>query len=135
MLHIFSHGTPGALLRGGQPVDADMLLARPELTAAISESLAGNATVILYGCSVASGSVGRRFVDLLEAELGVAVVASDGPVGAAVLGGSWDRLGLGSAIETACSPAARAGYAGLLANFTGTTGNDILYGGAGLTRS
>ncbi len=88
-LHVLSHGEPGALRLAGERVDRTALAARPAALAAIAGRLAADAEVVLYGCSVAAGSVGRGFVDNLETSLGVAVAASAGPVGA---GGARRRL-------------------------------------------
>src|SRR5690606_28221207 len=92
-------------------------------------SLTADAEVVLYGCSVAAGAAGRRFVRLLEEALRVPVFASPRPVGAAVLDGSWDLPGLLPG-RLAFSAAARAGHPGLFA-ITGTGDNDTLPGTTG----
>jgi Ca2+-binding RTX toxin-like protein len=128
-LHVLSHGEPGALLLAGERIDLAGLAARSGVLADIADSLAADARVVLYGCSVAAGPAGRGLLDYLEGSFGVAVAASEAPVGAAALGGGWALRGRGNApVETAFTPAARAAYAGLLANLTGTAGNDTLTG-------
>lgn len=129
-LHILGHGEAGALLLAGERLDADELVRRPAALASMAAALAPDATVVLYGCAVMAGATGRSFVDRLEAELGVAVVASAKPVGAAALGGTWDLPGLPTLDRLAFSQAAREAYAGMLASTTGTAGNDALTGTA-----
>lgn len=124
-LHILCHGEPGALLLADERINGDALLARPGTLERIARALAADAEVVLYGCSVAAGSVGRAFLDLLEAGLGVAVAAAEAPVGAAALGGDW-RIGRrdGATVEPMFSPGALAAYPGVLATATLTTGDD-----------
>ncbi len=130
-LHILSHGEPGALQLAGERVDEATLALRPGPLAAIARSLGADASVVLYGCSVAAGSAGRRFLDRIEAELGAAVAAAPGPVGATALGGDWTLFWGGATARPAFAPMARAAYPGLLASFTGTAGNDTLVGSDG----
>lgn len=125
-LHILSHGEPGILLLAGEAIDRAAVAAQHGALATIAEALASNAAVLLYGCSVAAGPVGQRFVDDLEAVLGVTVAASLGPVGSSALGGGWSlhaRQGL--AHDLAFTPEAQAAYAAVLVGVpTLTTGND-----------
>lgn len=131
-LHILSHGMPGALLLAGGRIDVPALAMRPGVLADIAGALAADAQVVLYGCSLAAGPAGHRFVDFLEASLGVAVAASVTPVGAEALGGSWKLRGrYGRAVAPAFAEAACAAYAGLLVSQTDTAGNDTLTGTAG----
>src|SRR5690606_13054326 len=117
-LHILGHGEPGALLLAGERIDAVALAAGAEALAGIAAALAGNATVTLYGCSVAAGSAGIGFLDFLEIALGVEVAASSGPVGALSLGGGWTLRGRdGTPVEPVFAPVARADYPGLLSMF------------------
>lgn len=116
-LHILSHGEPGALRLAGELIELPGLVMRPAVLADIAAALTADAQVVLYGCSLAAGPSGRRFLDYLEASLGVAVAASVTPVGAAVLGGGWTLRGrYGEPVASAFAPAARAAYPDLLAD-------------------
>ena len=100
----------------GERVDLPALAASPWALETIAGALADDASVVLYGCSVAAGPAGRNFLFSLEACLGVAVAASDGPVGSATQGGRWNLRGRdGAAFDPAFAPAARAAFPGLLA--------------------
>ncbi|MEQ9329918.1 DUF4347 domain-containing protein [Thalassobaculum sp.] len=130
-LHILSHGESGELHLAGERIDLPGLAMRWAVLADIAGSLSDDAEVVLYGCSVAAGPSGRRFVSYLEAALGAPVAASVAPVGAAARGGSWILRGPdGTVVEPGFGPAARAAYAGLLAT-SGTVGNDTLTGTVG----
>jgi hypothetical protein len=111
-LHVLSHGRPGALELTAGCVDAAALAAYPGLVSALRAALSDDAEVVLYGCSVAAGGQGRAFVDAVARALGVRVMASDRPVGAAELGGSWD---FPHGARLAFDEAARAAYPGDLA--------------------
>lgn len=131
-LHLLSHGEPGTLLLAGERVDLGMLADSGDALDAIAATLADDATVILYGCSVAGGVEGQQFLEALELALGVPVAAADAPVGAEALGGSWDiRLRSGTHVDTAFSGEARAAFSGVLASTTGTAGNEALTGTTG----
>ncbi|WP_157089327.1 DUF4347 domain-containing protein, partial [Oceanibaculum pacificum] len=124
-LHIISHGEPGALHLAGERIDAAALAERRETLARIGAALDPDASVVLYGCSVAAGSAGRHFIDVLEDALGVGVAASADPVGAAALGGGWllqrrDR----APVELAVTAETQAAFAGLLDSVTLTDGDD-----------
>jgi|GEM_PF-1111909 len=114
-LHIFSHGAPGALLLGNGRIDAERLLQCSELIKTWQPAFAENAQIVLYGCEVGQGELGREFVNLLARLLNVDVVASTQKVGANTLGGRWlfdvatgDHVG-----PLALNANARAAYAGV----------------------
>jgi hypothetical protein len=130
-LHILSHGEPGALQLAGERIDVPALAIQRGVLGDIADSLATDATVTLYGCSVAAGKLGRGFLEYLEASLGADVAASVSPVGAAGLGGGWTVRGRdGAAFEPAFAAEARAAFPGLLANTTGTAAAEVLSGTA-----
>ncbi|MGB5975664.1 MAG: DUF4347 domain-containing protein, partial [Nodosilinea sp.] len=87
-VHIFSHGEPGRLWLSGQPFDQTGLYHSEEVQR-WAQRLRG-ASLWLYGCGVAAGDVGQRFVAALRQLSGAAIAASTTPTGAASLGGSWE---------------------------------------------
>ena len=114
-LHVLSHGAPGRLRLAGRDIDRRALLAHPSILAAMRGALAGGGEMVLYGCSVAAGASGARFVAGLAAVLGVSVIASDVPVGNPAVGGSWQAF---PDARCAFGAAGRAAYPGLLASGT-----------------
>ncbi|WP_193186591.1 DUF4347 domain-containing protein [Nisaea sediminum] len=103
-LHILSHGEPGALILANTRVDTEILGRSSKYLDAIRSSLAWDADIVLYGCSVGAGNTGREFVDALEKRLGAEVLASALPVGA---GWGWGAF---AAALTAFAPESAARY-------------------------
>jgi len=87
-LHILSHGGAGVLQLGQTMVTAQELHSRGDAVEAWRSNLAQDATIFLYGCSVAEGQDGRELVDLLAALTGATVAASTDATGAEALGGN-----------------------------------------------
>jgi len=126
VLHIVSHGEPGVLLLAGDRIDLPGLAIRPGVMVDLANALAEDAAVLLYGCSIASGPAGGRFLEYMAAALGAPVAASLGPVGDASCGGGWTlrRPEGGPIAAPAFSAEACAAYPGLLAAATLTVGAD-----------
>ncbi|MDF1794394.1 MAG: DUF4347 domain-containing protein, partial [Thalassobaculaceae bacterium] len=114
-LHILAHGAPGILRLSGAVVDRAGLASRPALIDTIRHALAGDAEIILYGCSVAGGAAGAAFVTGLTDLLGCPVLACEHPVGGAGAGGTWPAA---NRLPLAFDAAATATYPGLLPAFT-----------------
>lgn len=88
-LHLITHGAPGELHLGERRLtSADFSGNRDELHA-IAAALREDGEFLLYGCEVAAGAEGRRFVDALADITGLKVAAATHKVGAAELGGDW----------------------------------------------
>ncbi|MCU0566305.1 MAG: DUF4347 domain-containing protein, partial [Oculatellaceae cyanobacterium Prado106] len=85
-IHIVSHGEPGTLHLGNTTVNGETLSKyRSQLQqwTQVSE-------ILLYGCRVAAGEVGRSFVQKLHDWTGGAIAASTTLIGSTALGGNWD---------------------------------------------
>lgn len=81
--------------------------------------------ILLYGCEVAQGKIGQRFIEQLALLTGVNVAASTTLTGSTELGGDWlleANIGMVQASPLQLS------YQGVLATFIGTPGNDVLNG-------
>ncbi|MCW0216714.1 MAG: DUF4347 domain-containing protein, partial [Prosthecobacter sp.] len=88
--HVVSHGGPGVLQLGRQRLDREAL-GQMDLAAFenIRTALDPQGEVLLYGCEVASGSDGMRFLKMLSDRLGTVVTASVNKTGSSSLGGDW----------------------------------------------
>ncbi len=115
-VHLFSHGAPGVLQLGATLLDDAGLAGRGAELAVLREALAPGADLLLYGCDVAAGLAGERFLHTLSAATGADVAASVDPSGSALLGGDWELESSTGAIaaESALTPAGQAGFGGLL---------------------
>ena len=115
-LHILSHGEPGALVLAGSRIDLGALVLSHTATDTIAASLAVNASVVLYGCSVLAGPKGSAFARFLGVALSAEVSGSLMPVGSLALGGDWILRNVrGDWVDPIFTSQARATYPALLA--------------------
>lgn len=87
-LHLLGHGAAGEIRLGRSALGRRWLQTLPPLRWAgpLQE-------ICLWSCGTAAGDHGRACLQLLADRCGVVVHASEHPVGAAALGGSW-QLGI-----------------------------------------
>ncbi|XHX79436.1 MAG: Calx-beta domain-containing protein [Stenomitos frigidus ULC029] len=88
-LHIVSHGEAGGLDFGTGKLNLQEL---PEYAAQLqswSKALTDDADILLYGCNVAQGELGKAFTSILSQLTGADIAASDDLTGGALLGGNW----------------------------------------------
>ncbi len=116
-LHILSHGRPGQVLVGTSGFTTQQLYTQAQSITGWASAFAPNAHLLLYGCDVAAGEVGRDFVHTLAELTGTHVAAATHPVGAASLGGRWqlDYQTGETAPPLALDAAGQAAYTGILA--------------------
>jgi hypothetical protein len=123
-VHVLTHGSDGALQLGATRLDAQTLLRRAAEVGAWGSALAADGDLLLYGCDLAAGDAGQRFVQDLAALTGADVAASTDRTGAAALGGNWVLEHHSGAIEAGAlvSAAAQAEWAGTLVTVTVDSG-------------
>jgi Ca2+-binding RTX toxin-like protein len=88
-IHVVSHGASGRLFLGGATLSSANLGDYSDELSAIGAALADGGDLLLYGCNVAAGAVGRRFIERLAGFTGANVAASTNLTGATALGGDW----------------------------------------------
>ncbi|MBW4683313.1 MAG: DUF4347 domain-containing protein [Microcoleus vaginatus WJT46-NPBG5] len=97
-IHIVSHGSPGCLYLGNtqlNPHNVDLYansLQQWVKYLNIGNFVGGNnspASILLYGCDVAAGELGKAFVLGLSQLTGADIAASINPTGSAAKGGDW----------------------------------------------
>ena len=89
-LHLLCHGSSGALHMGSATLEHANLPRYATLVNTLSKAMAEDGQWLLYGCNVAQGADGRRFVQALRLATGLNVAAASHKVGAQELGGSWE---------------------------------------------
>jgi len=89
-IHIVSHGGPGRLYLGDMALTADQLTERWQDLVTLSQALGLEGDILLYGCDVARGVEGIRFVNRLAHTLSAGISASNDPTGNSSLGGDWN---------------------------------------------
>jgi uncharacterized repeat protein (TIGR01451 family) len=116
-LHILSHGQPGQVLLGTSGLTTQQLYTQAQSITGWASAFAPGAHLLLYGCNVAAGAVGRDFVQTLAELTGTHVAAATHPVGAASLGGRWqlDYQTGAPAPPLALDALGQAAYTGILA--------------------
>ncbi len=115
-VHVIAHGRPGALIVGGETLDAAALSAHAAEFASWRRVLAPGADILLYGCGTGRGLEGEALLRGLHAVTGADVAASTTPTGAAARGGDWTLEAHVGPIEHALpvAPSALARWDGLL---------------------
>ena len=88
-VYVVSHGAEGALVIGGQSYTADTIAQHRAELADIGRALAADGDLLLYGCDIAEGSAGERFIDAVAQATQADVAASTNATGAAALGADW----------------------------------------------
>ncbi len=88
-VHILSHGSAGALALGNTRLNANNLKEVEQELEGWGESLAEGGDIQLYGCDVADGEQGAKFIQDFSELTGADVAASVNDTGAADLGADW----------------------------------------------
>ncbi|HEY9910183.1 MAG TPA: DUF4347 domain-containing protein, partial [Thermosynechococcaceae cyanobacterium] len=133
-LQIVSHGEAGGLDFGSSGLNWKDLPGYAAQVQSWGKALTVGADLLLYGCNVAQGKVGKAFVNLLSQLTGADVAASDNLTGNTVLGGDWKLEYQTGAIEATPAFVRGLNYQYTLSNFdvdvatddgTGATANTL----------
>jgi hypothetical protein len=89
-IHIISQGAEGCLKLGSTTLNIDNAVKYAIAVQQWRQSLGHEAEILLYGCNVADGKIGRAFVKWLNFLTGANLAASVNRTGHASLGGDWD---------------------------------------------
>ncbi len=89
-LHIVAHGEAGSLWIGKDFVNNNTLEEYKDNFRSWGASLAPDADILLYGCKVAEGKIGKQFVEKLAKLTGANIAASSNLKGSAQLGADWE---------------------------------------------
>ena len=88
-VQIISHGGEGSLSLGSSVLNSANLNGYSSQLQQWGKSLTATGDILLYGCDVAQGLVGKAFVQQISQLTGADVAASDDLTGSAALGGDW----------------------------------------------
>lgn len=115
-VHVISHGRSGAVQLGTATLDATALERRAAELSSWSLALRDDADLLFYGCDVASGPEGTRFLERLAHLTGADISASDDTTGSSDLGGNWQLESTHGDVRPASALGAEVfgGFAGLL---------------------
>ncbi|MEG3977734.1 DUF4347 domain-containing protein, partial [Microcoleus sp. herbarium8] len=99
-IHILSHGSPGSLKLGADVLNEKDIETFSNQIKQWGNSLIKNGDILLYGCDVAAGETGLKFVKHLSEIAGADVAASNNKTGNQALGGDWELEVKQGEIET-----------------------------------
>ena len=88
-IHILSHGEPGNIELGSSTLNNDNVNRYLNELASWSNSLTGEADILLYGCELAENQDGQSLIQTVSAVTGADVAASVDLTGEAEAGGDW----------------------------------------------
>ena len=127
-VHVFSHGSDGAMNLGNTRLSADTLDEHAADIAGWQQALSGEADLLFYGCNLASGRNGQALIDTISSLTGADVAASEDLTGIARFGGDWHLEYTKGKIETreAINPGVQPQWSGVLATFTVNTTSDTV---------
>ena len=131
-LEILSHGQPGMVLLGRDRLDTAQLTQYQDTFKRWGQTLGQTGEIILHGCQVGAGQIGRAFVEQWHRLTGIGIAANRDVTGGDSTGGSWNfDVLLGGALgRSGLSGRARRTYVHTLADIFVTNPNDD---GMGLT--
>ncbi|MDG2356629.1 MAG: cadherin domain-containing protein [Paracoccaceae bacterium] len=89
-VHIFSHGEPGVLKFSSGSISSANIVNSKDYLNSIGGLLGQGGDIHLYGCNVAQGNEGKKFLDLLSNLSKSDVTASDDVTGSSNLNADWD---------------------------------------------
>ena len=90
-IHIFSHGSSGALQLGSAVLDAGTISgSHNSALAQIGKALSESGDILIYGCDFGSGKLGQQTAELLSRATGADIAASDDLTGSESLAGDWN---------------------------------------------
>ncbi|NJL20150.1 MAG: DUF4347 domain-containing protein, partial [Leptolyngbyaceae cyanobacterium SM1_3_5] len=86
-VHLFSHGAPGTLQLGATTLSLDSI---DSYDLAPWQKALRHANLLIYGCRVAAGETGDRFLHTLHQRTGANIAASATLTGSSAQGGDWN---------------------------------------------
>ncbi|MEE9318852.1 MAG: cadherin-like domain-containing protein, partial [Granulosicoccus sp.] len=90
VVHVVSHGQPGALYLGNATLDASTIAGNPVALTQWGDALSAGADILFYGCDFAANEDGQQLLERIAELTGADVAASDDPTGQQLSGGDWE---------------------------------------------
>ncbi|HBV62737.1 MAG TPA: hypothetical protein DEF45_06910, partial [Rhodopirellula sp.] len=88
-IHLVSHGSAGSLQLGSAELSSDSMTQYADALSQIGSSLTDSGDLMIYGCDVAQGEIGKAFIADFAQATAADVAASTDKTGAGNLGGNW----------------------------------------------
>ncbi len=88
-IHIIGHGSQGVMTLGSTTLGRDNLSDYSTQLDRIGQSLSSSGDLLLYGCNISEGDLGKAFVEEIAVVTKADVAASDDTTGSESFGGDW----------------------------------------------
>ena len=127
-VHIVSHGSEGRVELGNEILDISTVSNHLSAIESWGNALTSDADILIYGCDLAAANSGKALMQFIADASGGDVAASDDATGAETQGGDWileEQVGNVST-KVAFSEELWATWDHILANYTGTEGDDVI---------
>ena len=124
-IHVIAHGLPGEVTFAAGALSVETIEDEAPGLRSLGAALGAEGILSIWACQTGAAERGTAFTEMLAERTGARVATASDLVGAAVQGGVWalDRgIGAGRPPLTAAGIAA---YGGIMATFTGGSGNDV----------
>lgn len=127
-VHIVSHGSEGRVELGNDILDVSNVANHLGDIESWARALTAEADILFYGCDLASVDSGRALMQVIADASGSDVGASDDATGSEAQGGDWILEEQVGSVSTAVafSEELWATWDHILANYTGTEGDDVI---------
>jgi len=89
-IHVISHGSQGALYLGNTVLNSSNLALYESQLSSIGKTLTENGDILLYGCNVAQGNEGVKFISSFSQMTDADIAASVDETGSHTLGGDYE---------------------------------------------
>ena len=127
-IHIVSHGSEGRVELGNDVLSLGSVSHHLNAIESWSHALTSEADILFYGCDLAAVDSGRALMQAIADASGSDVGASDDATGSKAQGGDWtleEQVGHVTT-QAAFSEELWATWDHILANYTGTAGDDVI---------
>jgi hypothetical protein len=88
-LHLISHGSSGIIQLGNKTIDEEFLNAKKTIFNSWKNNFSSNSIVNIYGCNIAAGEIGKRFLKQLSELTGTEIRASEDNTGSKLNNSNW----------------------------------------------
>ncbi len=124
-IHVIAHGRPGEVSFAAGALGAETIEGETSGLQRLGAALGPEGALSIWACQTGAGERGAAFTNALAERTGARVATANGLVGAAARGGTWALdCGVGGT-HSPLTAEGMAAYAGVMATFNGTTGNDV----------
>lgn len=116
-IHIVSHGQEAAIQLGSTELNIHNLETYSSQLKQWGKALRESGNILLYGCNIAAGAAGIKFIQKISEITGANIAASNNLTGSTALGGDWE-LGITTGqinVELAFEKAVLESYTSVLA--------------------